>query len=225
MDRVQGAAFVDVRVTVGEGDPVAAQVVVDLGASHAISLNQGEGGRLAPPPGAIDAPLGRGLSGIVLGKVGRLRRLEIGTFAFENVVASFPIGEHQHPGGFPFRDGNLGAEILKRFRVSFDYPSSRLVLEKAKGYDKPFEREMAGIGFDWTKDKHVVISTVLSGSPAETAGLQAGDDILAIDGLTVAELAENGLRRVLLADGKEVRFTLKRGDQVLEKRVRLRRLI
>ncbi len=225
LHRVAGAAFVDVRVAVGEGAPVPARVVLDLGASHAISLNQGEGGRCAPPPNAIDAPLGRGLSGVVLGKVGRVRRLEIGTFAFEKVVASFPIEEHQHPGDFPFRDGNLGAEILKRFRVSFDYPASRLVLEKGKGYGELFEREMAGIGFDWTKDRTVVVHTVLAGSPAAAAGFEVGDQILSLDGRSLEELAENGLRRALTVDGAEVRFALRRGDQVLEKRVRLRRLI
>lgn len=223
--RERGLAFLDLSVAVGDEDPIPARVVIDLGAGHALSLNEREDGRFAPPKSAIEAPLGRGMSGVILGKVGRVRRVELGTFAFEHVVASFPAGDHQKPGGGEFRDGNLGKEILRRFNLTFDYEGNRLVLEKAKGYDEPFEREMAGIAFDWEPDGTASVRGVLAGSPAATAGIQAGDRLIAIDGKPMADVGENGLRKSLTVEGVERLLTLVRGNETLEKRVRLKRLV
>jgi len=75
LERDGGRMFVDVRTAIGSEEPVRASVVVDTGASHALSLNTREDGRFASPPNAIEAPLGRGVSGVVLGKIGRSRRV------------------------------------------------------------------------------------------------------------------------------------------------------
>ena len=224
LDRRGGMIFVDVKVAVGAEEPVAAHVVVDLGAGHAISLNAREDGRFAPPKGSIDSALGRGVNGVVLGKAGRVRRLELGSFAFENVVATFPIGEHQRPGGTDFRDGNLGAEILKRFTVTFDYAGKRMALEKGKGFDDAFEHEMLGCDLAW-ENGTVVVHDVMPDSPAASAGFETGDELVSIDGRGVEALGESGLRKALIRDGSEVRITLRRGADTLEKKVRLKRLV
>jgi len=223
--RVPGAAFVDVRVAVGDGEPIPARVVVDIGAGHALSLNARDDGALAAPAGAIEAPVGRGLSGQMLGKIGRVRRFELGSFALEDVVTSFPVKEHMHPGGFDFRDGNLGMGILKRFVMTFDYASSRLVLEKGKHFGDPFEHDMSGMSWDLHGDGTVWIGAVLEGSPAAAAGVQTGDQILSLDGRPVSELGGDALRDALTVVDKEVALELRRGTEVLAKRLRLRRLL
>jgi hypothetical protein len=223
--RVPGAAFVEVRVAVGDEEPAPAQVVIDLGASHAISLNRRADGSLAPPAKTIDAALGRGLSGVVHGVLGRIRRLEIGPFSFENVVAAFPVAEHQHSGGLDFRDGNLGAEILKRFDVSFDYRSSRMVLSKNKLFGEPFEHDMSGLELDWLEDGTLSVRSVLAGSPAADAGIQPEDLLLGIGQRSLDALSEDEIRDALRGDGKEVQFLFRRGPKVFMKRLRLRRLV
>lgn len=225
LDRQGGMIFVDVGIVVEGGDAIPARVVIDTGAGHAISLNARDDGTLAPPKNAIDAILGRGRSGAVRGKRGRVRRVELGGFAFENVVASFPDSGHSSPGGVDLRDGNLGAEILKRFAVTFDYAHDRMALEPGEGLDEPFEADMSGIAFGWTTDASLVVEAVLEDSPAAAAGVAVGDQLLKIDGRSLAEIGEGGVRALLTVDGAEVLLTLKRGDETLEKRVRLRRLV
>ena len=225
LERDAGRVFVDVRTAVGSEEPVQARVVVDIGAGHALSLNTRDDGRFAPPANAIEAPLGRGVSGVVLGKLGRSRRVEIGSFSFDNVVTSFPVKTHQKPGGADFRDGNLGEEILKRFNLTFDYAGKRLMLEKAKSFGEPFEHEMAGMSLDWDKDGFVVVGNVLPQSPAAGASIEPGDRLISIDGRSVESLGENGLRKAFTVEGAELRLALKRGDQTIEKKLRLRRLV
>ena len=140
-----GCAFMDAQVDVAGKAPVTVDIAVDLGASHALWLNEGEAGRLAPPANAIETTLGHGLSGAVRGHIGRVERLTVGPYVFENVVTVFPVPEHQHPGGFDFRDGFIGAETLKRFRVTFDYAGERMVLERGRRFADPFEHDMTGL--------------------------------------------------------------------------------
>ena len=223
--RENGKIFVDLRVAVGAGEPVPARVVVDSGASHALSLNTRADGTFAPPAKTIEAPLGRGLSGILLGKEGRVRRLEFGSFAFDEVLTSFPVAAHQQPGGEQFHDGNLGMGVLLRFVATFDYAGERLLLEKAAGFDAAFETEMAGLALDWSKDGAVLVHSVLAGSPAAGAGIEAGDRLLSIDGHTIAELGEQGLHAALRQEGAELKLVLQRGEQKLERNLRLKRLV
>src|SRR5262245_4959904 len=223
--RVPGAAFVDVRVAVDDGEPIPARVVVDIGAGHALSLNTRGDGALAPPAAAIEAPVGRGLSGEMLGRIGRVRRLEVGTFTLEDVVVSFPVEEHRRPGGFDFRDGNLGMGILKRFVMTFDYASNRLVLEKGAHFGDPFVHDMSGISWEMHNDGSVSIRSVLAGSPAGAAGVQVGDELVSIDGHPVGELGGDGVREALTVADAEVALELRRGTEVVAKRIRLRRLV
>jgi hypothetical protein len=223
--REGGSVFVDLRVAVGSEEPVPARVVVDIGAGHALSLNGQAGAGFAAPAGAVDMPLGRGVSGPVLGKNGRVRRVELGEFAFESVVVGFPVEEQQRPGGADHHDGNLGEGILKRFNLTFDYAGKRLLLEKAQGFAEPFEVEMSGLALDWQPDATLLVRGVLPRSPAAAAEIREGDRLLAIDGRPTSALGEDGLRKALLAEGKELRLSIRRGDERIEKLVRLKRIV
>jgi hypothetical protein len=221
----EGKAFVDARVTVQSGPPVTADLAIDLGAGHALWLNHGSNNQFAPPPGSIETTLGRGLSGDIRGSIGRVGRIELGNFAFENVVTLFPVKEHQHPGGVDFRDGFVGAELLTRFVVTFDYPAKRMILQRGARFSAPFEYDMTGMVLDPEGLDRRRVDAVLEGSPAQKAGVEAGDVLIAVDGETLVALGPDGLRRVLQREGAEIRVTLQRGSKTIEKQFRLRRLV
>jgi S1-C subfamily serine protease len=62
-------------------------------------------------------------------------------------------------------------------------------------------------------DQGVVLQEVVSGSPAEAAGLQAGDTILAVDGTQVATTSELASALASHAVGDQVTLTVARGGQ------------
>jgi hypothetical protein len=221
----EGKVFVNLRVAVDEGEPQPVELAVDLGASHALWLNARPDGSLAPPPGGPSVTLGRGLSGDIRGRQGRVRRLEIGGFSFADVVALFPDPEHRNPGGADFRDGFVGNEILTRFDLTFDYPASRLLLRPGRRLADPFEADMSGLLLDPAAEGRIPVLDVLPDSPAAEAGILAGDVLLALDGVAVGTLGPDALRAALEAEAAEVHLLLARGDVALEKRLRLRRLV
>ena len=216
--------FVEARVTVVDR-PVKADLALDTGAGHGLWLNEGKNGRLEPPAGSIETVLGRGLSGDIHGHIGRVQRLQLGDFTFDGVIALFPVSEHRHPGGVDFRDGFIGAEVLTRFLVTFDYRGKRLLLERGGLFAEPFEHDMSGMVLDFETGETRRINAVLPGSPAAEAGVQPGDALVSIDGKSLAELGANGTSDALTRDGVSIRVTLERAGERIEKTFTLRRLV
>jgi len=219
-----GMSFVDARVTVAD-QPVGADLALDTGAGHGLWLNQGKGDHLAPPASAIETVLGRGLSGDIHGHIGRVRRLELGDFTFDGVIALFPVSDHRHPGGVDFRDGFIGMEVLTRFVITFDYQGKRLLLERGGLFAEPFEYNMSGMVLEIDGTEKRRVNSVLPGSPAAEAGVESGDVLVAIDGKPLAELGYTGVSERFTRDGTVVRVTLERGGASVEKTLKLRRLV
>lgn len=67
-----------------------------------------------------------------------------------------------------------------------------------------------------TDDGSLLVSRVISGGPAETAGLQAGDLITEVDGVSVAdEDIQDTVQRIKGGEGTDVSLTVLRGGQTL----------
>jgi C-terminal processing protease CtpA/Prc len=84
------------------------------------------------------------------------------------------------------------------------------------------ERGTIGAVLAQTPDQRLVLHDVPSTLAAGRAGLQAGDEILLIDGRDVRELSERGVHQALSGEvGDPVKLTLLREGRVI--RVTLRR--
>jgi PDZ domain/Aspartyl protease len=218
-------AFVDARVAVEKGDPIPVELAVDLGASHGLWLNTGKNGRIVAPKAGIDTRVGRGFSGPVEGHVGRVRRFELGEFAFDDLVAIFPGEKHQDPGGVHFKDGFVGSDMLRRFHVTFDYAGKRMVLERGASFGHPSEFDMSGMVLEPAGPNRRTVQIVLADSPAARAGVEVGDAVVAIDGKAIGDIGGDALLRTLRRDGAEVKLTIERGFEKMQKTIKLRRQV
>jgi len=216
--------YVKAKVTFTDGRKTDDKLVLDIGAGHALSLeNIAEGKGL--PAQHIKANLGVGLTGPVSGFLGRIAELDIGRFKVKNLITSFPQGE-QYKKLSVKRDGNLGMGMMKRFSMLINYADSALYLKPGPNFNQPYEHDMSGMEYYGAGDdlNRIVISRVEPGSPADQIGLEKGDEILAINIKPVKNMSieqidnlfksQNG-RNFLLEvyhDGKkdDVLLTLKR---------------
>ena len=89
------------------------------------------------------------------------------------------------------RDGNLGTGLLKRFIVTFNYQQQQLYLATNTSLSEPFEYDMSGIEYYGSGEdfKHIIVSRIEPGSPADEIGLEPGDEITAINFRPVAEMS------------------------------------
>jgi hypothetical protein len=119
---------------------------------------------------------------------------------------------------------NVGQQVLARFAVTFDYTREHMCLDPAPGYVPPPLARSGAANIKTEPDRFEVVS-VVAGSSAASAGLQAGDVVTAVDGRPSRTLAGHDLfMLVRQPPGTTVRFTIKRGDETFEKAVVLKPL-
>ncbi|NEM98749.1 aspartyl protease family protein [Pontibacter burrus] len=207
-------AYLYANVRQYNGDSLQVKLVVDTGASHSLSLYLPTNEKLKLPPKVMEAYLGRGLSGDVHGKIGRLNSMQLGKYEFVDLPASYPDEEAiKLAMNVANRNGNLGSDILKRFTVIFDYPNNKLYLMPNRRYKMPFTYNIAGFELSTPMPglNVFVIANVAKNSAAYEAGIQSGDQLVSINGVDCRDLE---LKKVLdLLDGRpgqQLRLILRR---------------
>jgi len=205
------------------------KMLVDNGASHAISLERLDDQPFPINESMISANLGVGMSGPIGGHIGRIATLKIGSFTLEQVLASYPSYDDVAAKIFlKDRNGNLGADILSRFNVTFDYEHLSMYLKKNKRFKMPFDHDMSGIEVygETHRDTHYFISRIEADSPAEKAGLQVDDEIVQINFKAASSYQLTDINALFRsADGKTMVLSIFRDGEILVKIFKLKRRI
>lgn len=176
--------YVSALLQTPELGSVSVKLIVDCGASHALSLETFKNGVFPVPTPKIEGNLGVGLSGKISGMVARVTNLKLGGFSFNNVLTNFPdFDDVAKKSMQKERNGNLGAELLKRFLVTFDYQNKAVYLKKNLHYKEPFEHDMSGIEVYAHSEnfQRIFIARIENYSPAAELGLKINDEILSIN--------------------------------------------
>lgn len=223
--------YLDAVELVNGDEHVPIKVLLDTGAGHAISIEVSRKFNIHLPPKVVKAQLGRGLSGIINGNLGRLPKIKFGKFELNNVVASFPDSSSYHlkPTNFSERQGNIGCEFLRRFKVTFNYRDKYVVLKPInRRMKEPFEHNMSGMellasGSDYHE---FLIERIIENSPAHLAGLQQGDRVIFINNKSYKDVSITDIYKLFQkGEGKPINVVVKRGQEVIFTTVNLRRLI
>ena len=124
-------------------------------------------------------------------------------------------------------EGLIGSEILRRFRVVFDYAHGRLILEPNAHYAEPVEYDMSGISLRAYGDdlRTFRVYQVLANSPAAKAGMLVGDVLTNIDGMPASKFTLEEVCQMMKQPGREHTLSIKRGGWTSSVKIRTRRLI
>ncbi len=226
---VHGQPFVRARVFLhGVAQPVEAFMMVDTGV-RVTGFNSPFSRRHRLPeqsPRTLATMTGFGVNGETWGVVGRVQAIEVGSIRIENPVVTFSTDTAGAESSDRFA-GIIGADILHRFHVVFDFPGKRMTLERNPDFGKPFEFDMSGLRLVASGDRLDVIKVfhVAKQSPAEAAGLLAGDEIRTIDGRNASTFNWETLRAYLRRPGQSVRLVIVRAGRTITITLNLRRLV
>lgn len=216
---------------INEKQNLPLKVILDTGAGHAISLDANRNNRIPMPEKVVKAQLGRGLSGIINGSLGRISKLRLGKFEMKNIVASFPDSSSYRTKGMELteRQGNIGCEFLRRFKVTFNYRDQYIVLKPInRRMKEPFEHNMSGIelmakGNDYHE---YMIDRVIENSPADDAGLLQGDQVMFINNKSSKDISISEIYKLFQkGEGKNVNLIMNREGKLFFATINLRRLI
>ena len=147
LDFYNNKPFIDVIVENKFGKEIPVKLLIDSGGGDSLWLFPHSHPDIIVGDKYFDDFLGKGLSGDILGKRSRIKKIKIGSFEFEDATVSYPdstsiVRVHANKD----RNGTLGAGILKRFVVTMNYPKSQITLKKSRRhYNAPFLYNKSGI--------------------------------------------------------------------------------
>ncbi len=184
LEIIEQKPYIWTNVTMTNDSIVPVKLLLDSGGSMAIWLATNTNNQIKLPEKVKEMYLGEGLNGAITGKIGRIKNLHIGRYILKNPITSFP--DSNSVGTVVMQDqrnGSIGAEVLRRFNVIFDY-QNRLVTFIPNGhFNDDFTYNMTGIeihtpipGFPAYE-----VFDVSDGSPAQLAGIEKGDKIVSIN--------------------------------------------
>jgi len=164
-----------------------------------------------------------GLGGAVRSRFAHARLFQLGEIEIAEPLLRLSI---QKAGALAADEGRLGYGALARFDVTFDKPHARLILEKNADFARPETADRSGMWIGPGGESFRVVD-VLPGGPADAAGLKTGDTILAIDGVSTADLALPRVREKFEREpeGTKVELRVRRGSRTRACVLTLRDLI
>ncbi len=101
----------------------------------------------------------------------------------------------------PDEIGALGNTLFRHFVLYVDYAGERIIVEPGANFAKVFPEDRSGLLVSRRADRKLGVLYVSPGTPAANAGLQEGDILESIDGISADQLGDLiGIREKLMAD-------------------------
>jgi len=212
----------------GALDGLAGRVDIDTGSRDTLSINspfvKAHGLLTAYEPSARTV-IGWGVGGAAYGRLARAGEFELGSLAIRLPVIELSA---KAAGADAERSvaGVIGNGILSRFTVTFDYAKQVVYLRRNSHYETPFTYDHAGMWVNG-QDRSFVVESVMSGGPAQRAGLREGDVIDSVDGTRTANMQLANFRRILVQSpiGTRIGLGIVRAGRPLQVTIVLRDLI
>jgi hypothetical protein len=157
----------------------------------------------------IPSPTG-GVGGLFVAHLAPIHSLTLGDHQVTRIAGMLTTPDAGATGN-PSEAGNIGQNVLSRFKVHFDYRRGEMVLAPRDNYTPPEPMTAGFRAMKKNRDSFTVV-WVDKGGPAEHAGLKAKDEIVAVDGQPVRDVG-----RAALTDwhmhhpGKPLPLTLSNG--------------
>lgn len=225
-DRLPSIPFIEATIVNGDRRLTGLPISVDSGGQAFGTASLGrrtEWNTLVSPEDRVVAALSTtGLSNNAEGTTHEafltgMDRLILGPFEFEAPLVSYSEGGP----GF----ASVGASLLHRFTVVFDYARKRMILEPNSDFGKPPMIDASGMMLVSSRDfpGSFEVWFVAPETPGQRAGLARGDVIHAIDGVPAGDIELNEAREMFCRHRRYV-LEVQRSDDEFETTIETRPL-
>jgi hypothetical protein len=228
MGFTMGIPVIDATVESATGQALPVSLIADTGVSDPFVLFTYSSEKLNPPDRLLRCKggvLAEGLTGDMLGSLGRTPRLELGPFTLTDIITGYPDESTMGHAGILGQNGFIGIGIMKRFTVVFDYGQEAFYLKPGRGYREPFEWNMAGLLVWVNRDGFLKVKDIVEASPGWANGIRPGDVITAIDGNAIDRMSNAEIFDAFSRDGAEISLSILRDEELRKVSLKLRRLI
>ncbi len=220
--------YVSVTVTPYGHPPMQGRLLVDVGSNGALAVAAGcqlDQLLIGKVPQTLERPV-ISISGPRTVTLGRVQSVTLGTVTIPQPLTVFTAAPQQDCATVV---GKIGNQILDQFRVIFDYSRETLILEPLVPLDPQddYRYDLSGLWLwrDRTLPDALSIRRVFPNTPAATAGIQAGDELIAVDDVPLTPEAIATIRMQLSQPNTAPQLTIRRRSQVLTYSLPLRPLL
>ncbi len=161
-----------------------------------------------------------GIGGGSAGLIGILPSLDLCGYDLDSLTVSYSLAETGIFAG-ERTAGNIGAGVLKRFRVTFDYENEKLYLAPSERYELLNSvRNMLGISLTSSADT-LVVDRVVPQSPADGL-LDSGDRLLSLNETSLVGMVRPEAERMMTGSrGEQVTLQVLRAGKSLKVKLML----
>lgn len=150
-----------------------------------------------------------------------VKDFRLGPYRFRNVPTMI-FDDEFNVTSYPYLGGLIGNQLLKRFNLTINYQQREIHLKPNSLYREPFEYSYSGMELYYMNGS-IVVGSIVKGSPADVAGLQEGDIVIAIDNNASQNFAQ--YKKALTSARKRVRLIIRRDEELMEVQVKLMSLL
>lgn len=219
--------YVYTTVKQADGTEVEVKLLIDSGASHGLMLDVQTDERLIVPERNVESILGRGLGGVIIGQIGRIKGLTLGNYFLEDVITNFP-GPDAYMDSIKytlsFRNGSIGGEVLNRFNVIYNFPGEEMYLKRGNSFGKNFYYNMGGLTLKakGSRLNRFEVTDVRKDSSADKGGVKTGDILIKINNISAEDLTLHQLNGFFNSQpGRKITLEIERDGKRLKKEFRL----
>lgn len=197
-------------------------MLIDIGAGLNLLFSE----RFAKEAGVLDPSRkswitsGEGIGGQIELRLTLLRSLRIGPYRFKKIPVTI-FDDSNNVTNYPHWAGLIGNDLLRRFNIIINYPAAEIHLRPNRFFYDEFDYGYIGMEL-YLIDGHITIGFVASGSPAQEAGLEVGDEIIAINKTVGGKL--DAYKAELAHAEKNVSIIYKRNEKMETAMVRAVRI-
>lgn len=164
---------------------------------------------------------GEGVGGSIAMSMTVVKELKLGPYRFRN-IPTYVFDDQYNVTSYPYLGGLIGNDILRRFNVIFNYQKRDIHLVPNTHFREPFDYSYSGIEL-YLIDGRIEIGSLSEDSPAEKAGVQVGDIVIAINTNFSQNFSQ--YKTALQATHEKLKLILRRGEELIEVQFKVKSIL
>jgi len=201
----------------------SSRFLFDIGAGLCLMLNKDfiEDSSFLSKKRVLYAKEAEGVGGKIDMHMTVIREMRMGPYRFRNIPV-FVFNDTFNITSYPYLSGIIGNDILRRFNVILNYAKKEFYFTPNSHYQDPFDYAYSGIEL-YMVDGKIILGDVATGSPAEKAGLQEGDEVISVNNVLGQNLQL--FKSALQVQGDKVRMIVNRNGELMEFRFKIKSIL
>lgn len=139
-----------------------------------------------------------------------IKEIKIGPYVFRRVPTHI-LDDEYNATSYPYIDGLIGNDLLRRFNVILNYPKREIYLKPNTHYKEIFDYSYTGMSIYYVEGK-IIIDDIIKGSPAYKAGFKKDDEVIAVNTNFSNDITQ--YKNILQSAGEKIKILIKRNGKL-----------